>query len=69
MAQMAPLPSVKPPSPHSARSPNPRLIAQAYIFFCALSVHAVFDGLSLGSELDTAGFVGTLVAVVSFYLP
>jgi len=40
-------------------------IAQAYLFFAALSLHSVFDGLSVGSEQNVSGFYSLLVAVMS----
>jgi zinc transporter ZupT len=39
-------------------------VFQAYIFFFALSLHAISDGLSLGAEDGGSGFYGILVAVV-----
>lgn len=39
--------------------------ARAYIFFFALSLHATFDGLSLGSEPNKQGFYSILAAVLS----
>jgi zinc transporter ZupT len=39
-------------------------VIQAYIFFVALSLHAITDGLSLGAEDGGSGFYGILVAVV-----
>lgn len=40
-------------------------VLRAWVFFFALSLHAVFDGLSLGSETTFQGFYGILAAVVS----
>jgi zinc transporter ZupT len=45
-----------------------RLIVRAWIFFMALSVHGIFDGLSVGSEREAAGFTGTVIAVLSHKL-
>jgi zinc transporter ZupT len=39
-------------------------LGTAYIFLTALSVHSVFDGLAVGSETDTDGFLGLLIAVI-----
>jgi len=39
-------------------------VRRAWVFFIALSFHSVFDGLSLGSETNPAGFYSTLIAVV-----
>jgi len=39
-------------------------VAQAYIFFVALSIHSVFDGLSIGSATTMDGFYALLGAVV-----
>lgn len=38
---------------------------KAWIFFTALSVHSVFDGLSIGSTTDQAHFYGLLIAILS----
>jgi zinc transporter ZupT len=38
-------------------------LGTAYIFLAALSVHSVFDGLAVGSETETQGFVGLMIAV------
>jgi zinc transporter ZupT len=43
-------------------------VAQAWIFFVALSVHSIFDGLSVGSESSLSGFYALLVAVASHKL-
>jgi zinc transporter ZupT len=40
-------------------------ILRAYVFFAAMSLHATFDGLSLGSETSLSGFYGVLAAVLS----
>ena len=37
---------------------------RAWVFFVALSLHSVFDGLSLGGETSLSTFYGILVAVV-----
>ncbi|KYQ90297.1 zinc/iron permease [Tieghemostelium lacteum] len=39
--------------------------SQAWIFFVALSVHSILDGLGLGAETEEAGFYGLLVAVLA----
>lgn len=41
---------------------------RAYVFFAALSLHGVFDGLSVGSEDQAASFTSTAVAVLSHKL-
>jgi len=38
-------------------------IGEAYVFFVALSVHAVFDGIGLGSETTVGGFYALLITV------
>jgi len=38
---------------------------RAWVFFVALSLHSVFDGLSLGGEESLSGFYGLLVAVLA----
>lgn len=43
-------------------------LAQAWIFILALSLHAVFDGLSLGAEQNKETFYGILAAVVGHKL-
>ena len=40
-----------------------RAIGQAYVFFVALAVHSIFDGMSIGTESTVAGFYGLLFAV------
>lgn len=40
-------------------------VLRAWVFFIALSLHAIFDGLSLGSSQDLEGFYSILAAVVS----
>jgi zinc transporter 1/2/3 len=39
-------------------------VAQAWIFYVALALHAVFDGLSIGAEQSSNGFYGILIAVL-----
>jgi zinc transporter ZupT len=39
-------------------------LSTAYIFLTALSIHSIFDGLGVGSELDADKFKNLLVAVV-----
>lgn len=41
---------------------------RAWLFFVALSLHGIFDGLSVASENDPSGFTATLVAVLSHKL-
>ncbi len=53
---------VKDPKHHAAHK---EALLRAWVFFFALSLHAVFDGLSLGSETTFEGFYGILVAVIS----
>jgi solute carrier family 39 (zinc transporter), member 1/2/3 len=43
-------------------------IGTAYLFLLAISVHSVFDGLSIGSENSKWGFYGVLIAVCSHKL-
>eukprot|EP01116_Phalansterium_solitarium_P001852 TRINITY_DN11676_c0_g1_i1.p1 TRINITY_DN11676_c0_g1~~TRINITY_DN11676_c0_g1_i1.p1 ORF type:complete len:388 (+),score=53.17 TRINITY_DN11676_c0_g1_i1:170-1165(+) len=38
---------------------------QAWIFFVALSIHSVFDGLGVGAETNFSGFYALMVAVLS----
>jgi len=38
---------------------------RAWVFFVALSLHSVFDGLSLGGETSLSTFYGILVAVLA----
>eukprot|EP00735_Rhodelphis_limneticus_P004481 TRINITY_DN16071_c0_g1::TRINITY_DN16071_c0_g1_i1::g.13805::m.13805 TRINITY_DN16071_c0_g1::TRINITY_DN16071_c0_g1_i1::g.13805 ORF type:complete len:349 (-),score=53.60,sp/Q54MB9/ZNTC_DICDI/41.21/5e-28,sp/Q54MB9/ZNTC_DICDI/32.23/3e-11,Zip/PF02535.17/9.8e-42 TRINITY_DN16071_c0_g1_i1:955-1962(-) len=38
-------------------------ILRAYVFFMALSIHGFFDGLSVGSETERAGFLSTAIGV------
>lgn len=45
-----------------------KLLLRAWVFFSALSLHGVFDGLSVASEQDAEGFTSTLVAVLSHKL-
>ena len=45
-----------------------RRMARAYVFFAALSLHGVFDGLSVGSEDAAATFTSTAFAVLSHKL-
>lgn len=45
-----------------------RLVMRAWLFFVALSLHGIFDGLSVASENDPSGFTATLVAVLSHKL-
>lgn len=45
-----------------------RRMARAYVFFAALSLHGVFDGLSVGSEDAAASFTSTAFAVLSHKL-
>lgn len=41
-------------------------VVQAYIFFIALSLHAITDGLSIGAgEEGSTGFYGILIAVIA----
>eukprot|EP01012_Entosiphon_sulcatum_P004829 TRINITY_DN11_c0_g1_i2.p1 TRINITY_DN11_c0_g1~~TRINITY_DN11_c0_g1_i2.p1 ORF type:complete len:347 (-),score=46.45 TRINITY_DN11_c0_g1_i2:172-1212(-) len=37
----------------------------AYLFFIALSIHSIFDGLSVGAEQDLHGFYALLIALVT----
>lgn len=48
----------------AAASARQRLV-RAYVFFGALSLHGVFDGLSVGSEDSAASFTSTAGAVLS----
>lgn len=45
-----------------------RLVMRAWVFFFALSLHGVFDGLSVASETDPTAFTSILFAVVSHKL-
>eukprot|EP01012_Entosiphon_sulcatum_P004828 TRINITY_DN11_c0_g1_i1.p1 TRINITY_DN11_c0_g1~~TRINITY_DN11_c0_g1_i1.p1 ORF type:complete len:350 (-),score=48.48 TRINITY_DN11_c0_g1_i1:173-1222(-) len=36
----------------------------AYLFFIALSIHSIFDGLSVGAEQELHGFYALLIALV-----
>jgi len=56
------------PAPPGGSLTHRRLVVRAWIFFLALSLHGVFDGLSVGSEDNVAGFTSTVVAVVSHKL-
>jgi zinc transporter 1/2/3 len=38
-------------------------VASAWVFFFALAIHSIFDGLSVGAEMDVSGFYALLVAV------
>ncbi len=48
-----------------AATKHTQAVLRAWVFFAALSLHGFFDGLSLGSETDEAGFIGVTIAVVS----
>lgn len=50
------------PELHAVRR---RTLVRAWVFFFALSLHGLFDGLSIGSEETTANFSSTAVAVAS----
>eukprot|EP00475_Leptophrys_vorax_P013233 TRINITY_DN1958_c0_g1_i1.p1 TRINITY_DN1958_c0_g1~~TRINITY_DN1958_c0_g1_i1.p1 ORF type:complete len:369 (-),score=101.40 TRINITY_DN1958_c0_g1_i1:59-1165(-) len=39
-------------------------LGTAYIFLAAMSVHSIFDGLAVGSENSSNGFLGLMVAIV-----
>jgi len=41
---------------------------QAWIFFVALSLHSIFDGLGIGAETNLKGFYSLLVAVLGHKL-
>lgn len=45
-------------------TPHRAMLLRAYVFFGALSLHGVFDGLSVGSETSPQGFTSTTVAVL-----
>eukprot|EP01112_Ceratiomyxa_fruticulosa_P022201 TRINITY_DN8063_c0_g1_i2.p1 TRINITY_DN8063_c0_g1~~TRINITY_DN8063_c0_g1_i2.p1 ORF type:complete len:275 (-),score=46.03 TRINITY_DN8063_c0_g1_i2:55-879(-) len=47
-----------------ASSSSKNWAAQAYIFFIALSIHSLFDGLGLGAETTEEAFFGLMVAVI-----
>ena len=51
------------PSAIEAIRGSKRAVGQAYVFFIALSVHSIFDGLSIGAEQDLNGFYALLFAV------
>jgi zinc transporter ZupT len=53
---------------HHGAGASRRLLLRAWVFFAALSVHGIFDGLSVGSETDAGGFTSTTIAVVSHKL-
>lgn len=40
-------------------------VLQAWVFFAALSIHSLFDGLGVGAETDENGFYGLLIAVLA----
>jgi len=40
-----------------------RAVGQAYVFFFALAIHSIFDGLSIGAETDVGAFWALLFAV------
>lgn len=42
-----------------------KAVVRAWVFTAAISVHALFDGLSLGAESSTTGFVAILTAVLA----
>jgi zinc transporter ZupT len=42
----------------------PSVRIQAFIFFVALSLHSVFDGLSIGGERSSAGLYSMIIAVL-----
>jgi zinc transporter ZupT len=52
----------------STGTQHTQAVLRAWVFFAALSLHGFFDGLSLGSESDVAGFTGVAIAVVSHKL-
>jgi zinc transporter ZupT len=56
------------PGPVPPAPPPRRVLVRAWVFFVALSVHGVLDGLSVGSEQDEGGFASILVAVLSHKL-
>ena len=43
-------------------------ILRVWVFFFALSLHGVFDGLSVGSETSSSGFTSIVLAVMSHKL-
>eukprot|EP01114_Cavostelium_apophysatum_P018658 TRINITY_DN582_c0_g1_i1.p1 TRINITY_DN582_c0_g1~~TRINITY_DN582_c0_g1_i1.p1 ORF type:complete len:395 (+),score=103.71 TRINITY_DN582_c0_g1_i1:113-1297(+) len=43
-------------------------VLRAWVFFVALSLHSIFDGLSIGAEAHIDGFYGLLVAVLAHKL-
>jgi zinc transporter ZupT len=47
-------------APHNDGLRHKRALLRAYVFFFALSLHGVFDGLSVGSEDAGSGFAGKL---------
>lgn len=50
------------PSANSAQ--GRAAVMRAYTFFVALSVHSVFDGMSIGIESTMSGMIGVIIAVV-----
>jgi len=42
-----------------------RAVSQAYVFFFALALHSIFDGLSIGGETTMQGYWAMLFAVAS----
>eukprot|EP01012_Entosiphon_sulcatum_P011982 TRINITY_DN17457_c0_g1_i1.p1 TRINITY_DN17457_c0_g1~~TRINITY_DN17457_c0_g1_i1.p1 ORF type:complete len:384 (+),score=54.14 TRINITY_DN17457_c0_g1_i1:27-1154(+) len=43
-------------------------ILEAYLFFVALSIHSIFDGLSVGAEQELSGFYALMIALVTHKL-
>jgi len=50
-------------NPDSQRG-SKKQVANAYLFFIALSLHSIFDGLSIGAEQEISGFYSLLIAVL-----
>jgi len=61
-------PHAHPTTPAQSPSARRRAVVRAWVFFMALSLHGVFDGLSVGSEDGVKGFTSILVAVLSHKL-
>jgi zinc transporter 1/2/3 len=43
-------------------------VGKAYLFLVALSIHSLFDGMSLGAQDSNSGFYGLAIAVLSHKL-
>ena len=61
----SPLAAAAPPSAPASAQLLHEKVRRAWVFFLALSVHSLLDGLSLGSETSVAGFYSLLIAVVA----